>query len=72
MKPTLTATLIATLAAPSFAGGPVIIAEEQEVVAEAPASSLNSALVPLLLVLAIGLAVSSGGGSDKCTNPSLC
>jgi hypothetical protein len=56
MKKTLTATLVAALAAPAFAGGPVII-EDTEVVAERPASGF---LLPLLAVVAIGLLVASG------------
>ena len=56
MKKTLTATLVAALATPALAGGPVIL-EEPEVVAERPASNI---LLPLLAVVAIGVLVSSG------------
>ena len=62
MKSALTATLIAALAAPAMAGGPVIVEEEIEVVAEKPASSVGA--LPLLLLLAIGIAVASGGGDS--------
>jgi hypothetical protein len=61
MKTALTATLIAALAAPAMAGGPVIVEEEIEVVAEKPASSAGA--LPLILLLAIGIAIASGGGS---------
>ena len=62
MKAALTATLIAALAAPAMAGGPVVVEEEIEVVAEKPASSIGA--LPLILLLAIGIAVASGGGDD--------
>jgi hypothetical protein len=67
MKAFLTAALIATLAVPAIAGGPVIVEDVSEVVAEGPASSIG-ALVPLLLLVAVVVAV-SGGGDDKdpCT-----
>ncbi len=55
MKKTLTAALMAALAAPAMAGGPVLL-EDQEVVAERPASGL---LIPLLAVVAIGLLISN-------------
>lgn len=55
MKTSLTATLIASLAAPVMAGGPVIIEDDVEVVAEKPASSVG--LLPILLVVALGVAV---------------
>lgn len=60
MKKTLTATLVAALAAPAFAGGPVLL-EEPEVVAERPASTI---LVPLLAVVAIGLLISSNDDEE--------
>ncbi|MDP3195808.1 hypothetical protein [Tabrizicola sp.] len=66
MKKTVTATLLCALATPSFAGGPVIIAEDPEVVAERPASSLNP-IVPLLILLAIGIAVSGNDDPAPCT-----
>ncbi len=63
MKTALTATLIAALAAPAMAGGPVIVEEEIEVVAEKPASSVGA--LPLILLLAIGIAIASGGSNDR-------
>lgn len=51
MKQTLTATLIAALASPALAGGPVVL-EEAEVVAERPSSNI---FIPLLAVVAVGL-----------------
>lgn len=64
MKTTLTAALIATLAAPVMAGGPVII-EEMEAVAERPASSVG--ILPILIAVAIGVALMS---SDDDNNNS--
>lgn len=61
MKHLLPALLIAALASPGFAGGPVIVEDAEEVVAEAAGS--GNLLVPLLAVLVIGLALS--GGSDR-------
>jgi hypothetical protein len=62
----LPALLIAALATPGFAGGPVVIEEAEEVVADAATSA--NLIVPLLLVLAIGLAVASGDGDDdRCS-----
>lgn len=66
MNKTLTATLIAALASPALAGGPVLL-EEQEVVAERPASNI---LLPLLAVVAIGLLISSGDDEDPVPAPS--
>lgn len=67
MKALFTAALIAALAVPAFAGGPVIVEDVSEVVTEGPASSIG-AIVPLILLVAIVVAV-SGGGDDKdpCT-----
>jgi len=68
---TLTATLVAALAAPTFAGGPVLL-EDTEVVAERPASNI---LIPLLAVVAIGLLISSGDDDEPvpptCTTCSV-
>jgi hypothetical protein len=58
MKATLTAALIAALAAPAMAGGPVVVEDETEVVAEKPASSLGGFLIPLLAVAVIAVALS--------------
>ncbi|WP_305544251.1 hypothetical protein [Tabrizicola sp.] len=66
---TLTATLICALTTPGFAGGPVIVDEESEIVAERPASSMNQALIPLLFLVAIGIAASGGSsGQTDSTN----
>jgi hypothetical protein len=62
MNRLLPALLIAALATPGFAGGPVVLEEPEEVVANAATSA--NLIVPLLLVLAIGIAVSSGDGDD--------
>jgi hypothetical protein len=51
MKNLLASTLAASLvlsASTSFAGGPIVVVEEPEVVAEKPASSVG--ILPLLLV----------------------
>jgi preprotein translocase subunit SecA len=69
MKKTLTATMLCALATPALAGGPVVIIDEPEVVAERPASSINP-IIPLLLLVAIGLAVSGGGNGEGCTPDS--
>ncbi len=55
MKKTLTATLMAALAAPAMAGGPVLL-EDTEVAAERPASNI---ILPLIAVVAIGLLIAS-------------
>ena len=63
MKTLLSATLAATLAlsaGTAYAGGPVIIVDEPEVVAEKPRSG---ALLPLLLV-GVVLCVALCGGDD--------
>jgi hypothetical protein len=63
MKKLLTsalATMVAITATTAHAGGPVIVAEEPEVVAESPASG---AILPLLLV-GIALCVALCGGDD--------
>lgn len=65
MKRTLTATLVAALAAPALAGGPVLL-EEPEVVAARPASGI---LLPLLAVVAIGLLISSNDEDAPVTPP---
>ena len=62
MKSTLTAGLIAALATPALAGGPVIVPEEPEVVSDQAGS--GNLLVPLLLVLAIGAVIASDNGDD--------
>ena len=64
MKALLTAALIASLAVPAFAGGPVIVEDVSEVVAEGPASSMG-AILPLILLVAIVVAVSGGDDDEK-------
>jgi hypothetical protein len=59
LAPVLAATL-AISAATAYAGGPVIVEEEPEVVAESPASG---AILPLLLV-GIALCVALCGSDD--------
>lgn len=64
MKKLLTsalATLVAVSASTAYAGGPVIVTEEPEVVAEQPATS--GAILPLILV-GIALCVALCGGND--------
>lgn len=68
-RATLTATLACALATPAIAGGPVVIREEPEIMAERPASSINP-IVPLLLLVAIGIAVAAGGNGEDCTPDS--
>lgn len=63
MKKLITAVMALTLgASAAMAGGPVVIAEEPEVVAEAPASSVG--ILPLLLVGVVLCVALCGGGSD--------
>jgi hypothetical protein len=67
----LLATVLATSLAFSasttaFAGGPVVIEEEVEVVAEKPASSVG--ILPLLLI-GVVLCVALCGGSDDEVEP---
>jgi hypothetical protein len=57
----LAAGTFALTAATAFAGGPVVVEEEMEVVAEKPASSAG--LLPLLLIPII-LCVALCGGND--------
>ena len=59
LAPVLAASL-AISASTAYAGGPVIVAEEPEVVAESPTSG---AILPLLLV-GIALCVALCGGDD--------
>lgn len=70
MKKILAAALASTMAlsaSTAFAGGPVII-EDDEVVAEKPASSVG--ILPLLLIPII-LCVALCGGDDEPTNEDL-
>ncbi len=59
LAPVLAASL-AIAASTSYAGGPVVIVEEPEVMAEKPASG---AILPLLLV-GIALCIALCGGDD--------
>jgi hypothetical protein len=61
IAPVLAATL-AVSATTAFAGGPIVIEEEIEVVAEKPASSVG--ILPLLLIPII-LCVALCGGDDN-------
>ena len=59
------AALAALVASPSFAGGiaePVI---EPEVVAQDAGSSSAGILIPLLLLVLVGIAVSGGGSNPR-------
>jgi hypothetical protein len=64
LVPVLAATL-AISASTAYAGGPVIVEEEPEVVAESPASGM---ILPLLLV-GIALCVALCGGDDDPVPP---
>ncbi|CAN1546280.1 hypothetical protein MCELHM10_01978 [Paracoccaceae bacterium] len=66
IAPILAATL-ALSASTAFAGGPIIIEDEVEVVAEKPASSvgiLPLLLIPLVLCLVLCESNDNGGGKD--------
>jgi hypothetical protein len=68
MKKLLTSTLallVAVSATTAHAGGPVVVVEEPEVVADAPASG---GILPLLLV-GIALCVALCGGDDDDPAP---
>jgi hypothetical protein len=58
-------SIVAMSASTAYAGGPVIVEEEPEVVAEAPASG---AILPLLLI-GIALCVALCGGDDDEVPP---
>jgi hypothetical protein len=61
------ATSLAFSASTAFAGGPVVVEEEMEVVAEKPASSVG--ILPLVLIGVI-LCVALCGGSDDEEEPT--
>jgi hypothetical protein len=66
MKKPLTLSLAAAVslsAATAHAGGPVVIVDEPEVVAEKPASSVG--ILPLLLVGVVLCAALCGGSDDE-------
>jgi hypothetical protein len=65
LAPILAAS-VAISASTAYAGGPVIVTEEPEVVAESPASG---AILPLLLV-GIALCVALCGGDDDDPVPT--
>ncbi|MCX7287517.1 MAG: hypothetical protein NTW20_08125 [Rhodobacterales bacterium] len=55
------AALLGLIGSALYAGGPVIVTEEEPaVVAEAPASS-GGWVIPVILLAVIGLAITSGG-----------
>lgn len=65
MKTLVASTLAASLmlsASLAHAGGPVVVVEEPEVVAEKPASSVG--ILPLLLI-GVALCVALCGGDDE-------
>jgi len=65
LAPVLAASL-AVSASTAYAGGPIIIQEEMEVVAEKPASSIG--ILPLLLIPII-LCVALCGSDDDDVDP---
>ncbi len=67
LAPVLAASL-AISASTAYAGGPVVVVEEPEVMAEKPASS-SGAILPLVLV-AIALCVALCGGDDDEPAPA--
>lgn len=60
---TVLATALAISASIAFAGGPVIVEDEMEVVAEKPASSIG--ILPLLLIPIILCVAVCGGGDES-------
>ncbi len=70
MNKVLAAALASTMlvsASTAFAGGPIVVEEEMEVVAEKPASSIG--ILPLLLIPII-LCVALCGNDDDETAPN--
>ena len=65
IAPILAATL-AVSASTAFAGGPVVIEEEMEVIVEKPASS--SGILPLLLIPIILCIALCGSDDEEITN----
>ena len=66
MNKVLAAALASTMlvsASTAFAGGPIVIEEEMEVVAEKPASSIG--ILPLLLIPIILCVALCGGDDDE-------
>lgn len=64
----LTSALTLGVMNPALAGGPVVVADEPEVVAEKPASSAGF-IIPLLLLAAV-VAVAAGNDDDVTAAPS--
>ena len=60
--PILAATLALSVSTAAFAGGPVIIEDEAEVVPAKPTSSIG--ILPILLVTVALCAALCGGGND--------
>jgi hypothetical protein len=69
-KMILTTSALALLGSAAFAGGPVLIAPDTEVVVEKPASSASGLVVPLLLLVLIAVAASSSGDDDDTAQES--
>jgi hypothetical protein len=64
MKKLITSVMALTLGASvAMAGGPVVVEEEMEVVAEKPASSVG--ILPLLLIPVILCVALCGGDDDE-------
>jgi hypothetical protein len=58
-----TASALVLVASTAYAGGPVIVEDEMEVVAEKPASSIG--VLPLLLIPVVLCVVLCGGDDDE-------
>jgi hypothetical protein len=61
----IVATTLALTATTAFAGGPIVIEDEPEVMAEKPASSVG--ILPLLLIPIILCVALCGGDDDEET-----
>jgi hypothetical protein len=59
----LTTALTLGVMTPAFAGGPVVVEDKTEMVAEKPASSAGW-VIPVLLIAAV-VAIASGGNDDS-------
>lgn len=67
MKKLITSVMALTLgASAAMAGGPIVIEEEMEVIAEKPASSVG--ILPLLLIPIILCVALCGGDDDDSEN----
>lgn len=67
MKPLILALILA--ASPAFSGGPVIVEEEEPIVAEARPSSEGRWVLPVIVGLLVLGALASGGGDDPVGEP---